>query len=66
MQEYPLLFIRRTILEFVLPSEEGIAWWKGMSGLSAGFGIMVRYLQQPEIEALARWMLNPDLEYHRV
>jgi hypothetical protein len=66
VQEYPLPFIRRTILEFVLPSEAGIAWWEGMSGLCAGFGIIVRYLNQSEIEALACWILNPDLEYHRL
>jgi hypothetical protein len=66
VQEYPLPFVRRTILEFVLPGDEGIAWWEGMNGLCAGFGILVRYLNQSEIEALARWILNPDLEYHRV
>jgi hypothetical protein len=36
-----------------------------MSGLCAGFGIVVRYLNQPDVESLARWILNPDLEYHR-
>jgi hypothetical protein len=66
VQEYPLPFVRRTVLEFVLPGDEGIAWWEGMSGLCAGFGIVVRYLNQPEIEALARWILNPDLEYQRL
>ena len=35
VQEYPLPFVRRTVLEFVLPGDEGIAWWKGLSGLCA-------------------------------
>ena len=63
-QEYPLPFVRRTILEFVLPGEEGIAWWDGLTGLCAGFGLRVKYLEQGELEALTRWVLNPDLECH--
>lgn len=62
-QEYPLPFVRRTILEFVLPGEEGLAWWEGLMGLCAGFGIRVSYLEQSGIEALTRWVLNPSLEY---
>jgi hypothetical protein len=63
VQQYPLPFVRRTVLEFVLPTDEGIAWWEGLSGLCGSFGIRVRYLNQAEIEALTRWILNPDLEY---
>lgn len=63
-QEYPLPFVRRTILEFVLQGEEGIAWWDGLTGLCAGFGLRVKYLEQGELEALTRWVLNPDLECH--
>ncbi len=62
-QEYPLPFVRRTILEFVLPGEEGTAWWEGLTGLCAGFGLRVGYLEQKEIEELTRWVLNPNLEY---
>ena len=70
-QEYPLPFVRRTVLEFVLPGDEGpvlsggerAAWWEGLSGLCAGFGLRVRYLDQPAIEGLTRWVLNPVLEY---
>ena len=64
VQEYPLPFVRRTIFEFVLPGDEGIAWWEGLSGLCAGFGLRIRYLDQNAIERLTRWVLNPNLEYH--
>jgi hypothetical protein len=63
-QEYPLPFVRRTILEFVQPGEEGLAWWDGLTGLCAGFGIRINYLEQIGIEELTRWVLNPNLEYH--
>jgi len=63
-QEYPLPFVRRTILEFVLPGDEGMAWWEGLTGLCAGFGLRVNYLAQREIETLTRCVLNPSLEYH--
>lgn len=64
-QEYPLPFVRRTILEFVLPGDEGLAWWEGLTGLCAGFGLRVGYLEQDGIEELTRWILNPSLEYQR-
>jgi len=64
VQEYPLPFVRRTVLEFMLPGDEGIAWWEGVSGLCASFGLRVRYLDQASIEGLTRWVLNPNLEYH--
>jgi hypothetical protein len=63
VQEYPLPFARRTVLEFVLPGDEGMAWWEGLAGLCAGFGLRVRYLDQVAIEELTRWVLNPGLEY---
>jgi hypothetical protein len=62
-QEYPLPFVRRTILEFVLPGDEGLAWWEGLTGLCAGFGLRVNYLEQAGIEQLTHWVLNPSLEY---
>lgn len=64
VQEYALPFVRRTILEFVLPGDEGIAWWEGLTGLCAGFGLKVRYLDQSAVEGLTRWVLNPNLEYN--
>jgi hypothetical protein len=62
VQEYPLPFVRRTVLEFVFPGEEGIAWWEGLSGLCTGFGLRVHYLNKPQIKALTRWILNPCFE----
>jgi len=62
MQEYSLPFVKRTVLEYVLPGDEGLAWWEGLTGLCAGFGFRVSYLEQVEIEALTRWVLNPNLE----
>ncbi len=64
-EEYPLPFVRRTVLEFVVPGEEGIAWWDGLDGLCTGFGLKICYLDQAAIETLARWILNPSLEYHQ-
>jgi len=66
IEEYPLPFVRRTVLEFVLPGDEGIAWWDGLQGLCIGFGLRICYLDQAAIETLARWILNPSLEYHQI
>ena len=63
VQEYPLPFVRKTVIEFVMLGDEGIAWWEGLGGLCGGFGLKVRYLYQADIEELTRWVLNPSLEY---
>jgi hypothetical protein len=63
VQEYPLPFVRRTVLEFVLPGDEGIAWWEGLSGLCTGFGLKIQYLDKAAVEGLTRWVLNPSMEY---
>ena len=65
-QEYPLPFVRRTILEFVLPGDEGLAWWEGLTGLCAGFGLHMSYLEGAGIEGLAHWIMNPSLEYRQI
>jgi len=62
VQEYPLPFVRRTVLEFVLPGDEGVAWWEGLAGLCASFGLRIHYLNQNAIEELARWVHNPNLD----
>ena len=65
VQEYPLPFVRRTILEFVLLGDEGLAWWEGLTGVCTGFGLRVHYLDQSAIRELAGWILNPHLDYNR-
>ncbi len=66
VQQYPLPFARRTILELVLPGDEGIAWWEGLNGLCASFGLRLHYLDQSTIQELARWILNPTLDYTQI
>ncbi len=61
-EEFSLPFTRRTILEFVQPGTEGLAWWDGLAGLCAGFGLHLQYLNQAQIEGLTRWVFNPNLE----
>ena len=63
VQEVLLPFVRRTVLEFVLPGDEGVAWWAGLGGLCAGFGLKVLHLDQVGIEGLTRWILNPSLKF---
>ena len=65
VQQYSLPFVRRTVLEFVLPGDQGLAWWEGLSGVCGSFGIRIRYLSQSDIESLTRWIFNPNLEYHQ-
>ena len=62
VQEYPLPFVRRTVLEFVLPGDEGIAWWEGLVGLCAGFGLRVNHLDEEDLFHLIQWILNPKLD----
>lgn len=61
IQQAPLPFARRTVLEFVFPGEEGLAWWEGMVGLCQGFGIRVVPMDAEQIQALAQWVFNPVL-----
>jgi len=60
-EQFPLPFIRRTVLEFVFPGEEGLAWWEGMSGQCQGFGVRISFLTTNEIQQLANWIFNPTL-----
>jgi hypothetical protein len=62
LQEASLPFARRTILEFSLPGEEGLAWWEGLPGLLAAYGIHVQPLSETAIAGLARQIFNPELE----
>lgn len=62
LDEAPLPYTRRTILEFVALTEEAQAWWTGLPGLGAVFGVRVKPLCREEIETLAQRIFNPDLE----
>jgi hypothetical protein len=63
IEESSLPFIRRTIIEYVLPpNNEGLAWWGSIPGMCLGYGIEVAFLNSEEIQALAQWILNPGLE----
>lgn len=62
IQEQPLPYIRRTILEFVYPGNEGIAWWEGLSGLCQGFGVRFAPLSAEDILTLSRRILNLHFE----
>jgi hypothetical protein len=57
-----LPFIRRTVLEFLSPGDEGVAWWDGLPRLMRTYGVKVELLSPDEIQELARWIFNPELE----
>ena len=61
IQEQPLPYIRRTILEFVFPGDEGVAWWDGLSGLCQGFGLRFSPMSSEDIVVLSRRILNLNL-----
>jgi hypothetical protein len=62
VQEAPLPFIRRTILEFVSPGKEAQAWWSSLPGLLGTYGVRVESLSLDEIQELAYWIFDPKLE----
>jgi len=62
VQEAPLPFIRRTLIEFLSPGEAGLAWWTGLPGLLAAYGVRVRPLSLDETQELARRIFNPEFE----
>jgi hypothetical protein len=61
-EQFPLPFARRTLLEFVFPGDEGLAWWEGIGGLCQGFGVRVSQLAAPDIQALLKWVFSPSLD----
>lgn len=61
VEQFPLPFERRTILEFVFPGEEGLAWWDGLGGLCQGFGVRIARLDSRQIEFLLQWIFTPSL-----
>ncbi len=64
IEQAPLPFIRRTILEYALPGDEGLSWWSGLGGLFQAYSLRFRPLNASEIRELAAWVFNPDLSDH--
>jgi hypothetical protein len=62
IQETLLPSLRRTFIEFILPGDEGLAWWEGLSGVCTAFGVQVKYLDAKEIQELAYRIMNPGFE----
>jgi len=62
VQQLALPFLRRTFIEFVLPGEEGLAWWEGLSGVFASYGVQIKYLGAEEIQEYDYRILNPGFE----
>ena len=64
LQESPLPFVRRTIMEFVLVGgAESLSWWEGISAAIQTYGVKVTPLSADEIQTLARWVFNPALDF---
>lgn len=61
VEQFPLPFERRTILEFVSPGEEGLAWWDGLGGLCQGFGVRTSRLDARQIESVLQWIFTPSV-----
>jgi hypothetical protein len=62
VQETPLPFIRRTIVEFLLTGDEGLAWWHGLPGLLETYRLSLKPLSLDEVQELACWIFDPELE----
>ncbi len=60
-EQFPLPFGRRTIIEFVFPGEEGMAWWEGLENLCQGFGVRIAYLSTSKIQILFKWVFSSAL-----
>ena len=62
VQEAPLPFIRRNIIEFLSSGDESMAWWNGLPGLLSAYRVSVKPLSLDEIQELARRIFDPELE----
>jgi len=62
IQETLLPSLRRTFIEFILPGDEGLAWWEGLTGVCTAFGVQVKYLNAEEIQQLAYRIMNPGFD----
>ena len=62
IHETMLPSLRRTFIEFILPGDEGLAWWEGLTGVCTTFGVQVKYLDAKEVQELAYRIMNPGFE----
>lgn len=62
IQDSPLPFSRRTILEFVYLGEEGISWWEGADRICQNFGLQVKILNRLNIQILLSCFFNLSLD----
>ncbi len=62
LRRQSLPFLRRTIVEFVLPGKEGLAWWEGLQGLCDSYGIQLKYLDAAEVQKIAYRVFNPGFD----
>lgn len=62
LEELPLPYHRRALLEFALPpAGEALDWWGGVTEMLARYGLHLVPLGPDEIQALAGRLLNPEL-----
>ena len=61
IHETMLPSLRRTFIEFILPGDEGLAWWEGLTGVCTAFGVQVKYLNAEEIQELAYQNHEPGI-----
>jgi hypothetical protein len=61
LEETPLPFSRKVILEFNYAGPESLAWWQGLPGMMAVHFVHLRALSAEELHDLARDLFHPDL-----
>ena len=61
VQQQGIPYTRKTVVEFVHPGPEGTPRWQSVPGICSTHGVQVKYMVLEEIEALAYWILNPNL-----
>ena len=59
IQEQPLPYTRRTILEFVFPGDEGLAWWAGGSGVCQSFGVRFSKISAAKLQEIIVKIFDP-------
>lgn len=62
IQEQPLPYTRRTIIELVFPGDEGLAWWEGVVGICMSFGVRISVLMGEDLQELISKTLNPSVQ----